>query len=212
MCPRRRVGVGQEYLKGRRNGQSYFLLTYQRMVSPRHHSGVSMHMLSNSAELETVRVSKSPTTVVAASGEVQTKDEATVYVKELDLFVTVKLLGDTPAVLSLGKLCEDHGYSYEWTSGQKPQLIKDGRRIHCSTENYVPIVVLGLSTGSSSSATRTSPTSVPQEAVVPALRPASTRSDSTRSPERRGPSHEPAETKKHKQKWRQRDRTEKPVA
>ena len=41
-----------------------------------------MHMLSrkdlNSAELETVRVSKSPTTVVAASGEVQTKEEATV--------------------------------------------------------------------------------------------------------------------------------------
>ena len=23
--------------------------------------------------------------------------------------------------LSLGKLCEDHGYSFEWTSGQKPQ-------------------------------------------------------------------------------------------
>ena len=46
-----------------------------------------MHMLSrkdlNSAELETVRVSESPTTVVAANGEVQTKEEATVYVKDL---------------------------------------------------------------------------------------------------------------------------------
>ena len=64
-----------------------------------------MHMLSrkdlNSAELETARVSKSQTTVVAANGEVHTKEEATVYVKELDLFVTVKLLEDTPAVLSL---------------------------------------------------------------------------------------------------------------
>ena len=64
-----------------------------------------MYMLSwkdlNSAELESVRVSKSPTKVVTASGEVQTKEEATVYVKELDLFVTVKLLKDTPAVLSL---------------------------------------------------------------------------------------------------------------
>ena len=39
-----------------------------------------------------------------------TKEEATVYAKELDSFVTVKLLEDTPAVLSLGKLCEDHGY------------------------------------------------------------------------------------------------------
>ena len=86
-----------------------------------------MHMLSrkdpNSAELETVRVSKNPTTVDTANGEVQTKEEATVCVKELDVFVTVKLLDDTPAVLSLGKICEDDGYSHEWTSGQKPQLI-----------------------------------------------------------------------------------------
>ena len=44
--------------------------------------------------------------------------------KKLDLFVTVKLLEDAPAVLSLGKLCEDHGYSYHWTPGQNPQLSK----------------------------------------------------------------------------------------
>ena len=41
-------------------------------------SGASMHMLSrkdlNCAELETVRVSESPTTVVTANGEVQTKE------------------------------------------------------------------------------------------------------------------------------------------
>ena len=65
----------------------------------------------NSAELETVRISKSPTTVVTANGEVLTNGEATVYVRELDLFVTVMLLEDAPAVLSLGKLCEDHGYN-----------------------------------------------------------------------------------------------------
>ena len=76
-------------------------------------SARAMHMLSrkdlNSAELETVKVSKSPTTVAAANGEMQTREEATVYVKELDLFVTEMLLEDTPAVLSLGKLREDHG-------------------------------------------------------------------------------------------------------
>ena len=75
-------------------------------------SGASMHILSrkdlNSAELEIVRVSKSPTTVVAANGEVHTKEEATVYVKNWILFVTGKLLEDTPAVFSLGKLCQDH--------------------------------------------------------------------------------------------------------
>ena len=82
----------------------------------------------NSALLETVKACKSPKTVVAADGEVLTK-EATVCVRELDLFVTVKLLEDTLSVLSLRKLCEDHGYSYHWTGGQKTQLLKDGRRI-----------------------------------------------------------------------------------
>ena len=37
-------------------------------------------------------------TVVAANGEVHTKEEATVHVKELDLCVTVQVLDDTPAV------------------------------------------------------------------------------------------------------------------
>ena len=45
-----------------------------------------MHMLGrkdlNSAELKTVRISKSPTTVVTANGEVQTKEEATMYVEK----------------------------------------------------------------------------------------------------------------------------------
>ena len=50
-----------------------------------------MHMLSkndsNSAELETVQVSKNPVTVITANEEVQTNEKATVYVKELDLSV-----------------------------------------------------------------------------------------------------------------------------
>ena len=50
--------------------------------------------------------------MMTASGEVQTREEATVRVKQLDLFVKVMLLEKTPAVLSLVKLCEDHGYTY----------------------------------------------------------------------------------------------------
>ena len=63
----------------------------------------------------------------------------------------MKVLEDTPAVLTLGKLCDEHGYSYEWINGQKPHLIKNGIRIQCNTENFVRIVVRGLSTSSSSS-------------------------------------------------------------
>ena len=120
-------------------------------------SGASMHMISkkdwNSAELETVTTSRSPMTVKTANGEVQTNEKAKVHVRELDTFLTMKLLEDTPAVLSPGKLCDEHGYSYEWINGQKPHLIKNGIRIQCNTENFVPIVVPGLSSSSSSNLT-----------------------------------------------------------
>ena len=53
------------------------------------------------------------------------------YVKELDIFLTMKVLDNTPAVLSLGKFCDENGYSYEWINGQKPHLIKKGIRIPC---------------------------------------------------------------------------------
>ena len=122
-------------------------------------SGACMHMGSkkdlNSAELETVRVSKTPTVVVTANGEVQTREEASVYVKELNFFVTVMLLENTPAVLSLGKLCEDRGFTYHWTSGQKPHLTKKGKNINCNISNYVPVDVPGFSTSSSTSSSPT---------------------------------------------------------
>ena len=91
-----------------------------------------------------------PRIVITASGELQTHEEATVYVKELQKFLTMKVLENTPAVLSLGKVCDETGYSYEWINGQKPHLIENGIRIQCDTENFVPIVVPGLSTSSSS--------------------------------------------------------------
>ena len=62
----------------------------------------------------------------------------------------MKVLENTPAVLSLGKLCDENGYSYDWINGQKPHLIKKGIRILCNSENFVPIVVPGLSMSSSS--------------------------------------------------------------
>ena len=113
------------------------------------------------AEMDILTQSCSPTIVITASGEMQTHEEATVHVKELDIFLTMKVLDNTPAVLSLGKLCDENGYSYEWINGQKPHL-KDGIRIVCNTENFVPIVVPGLSSSSSGSSS-TSRTPFKQE-------------------------------------------------
>ena len=86
-------------------------------------SGASMHMTSkkdlSDAEMDTLTKSCSPTIVITANGEVQTHEEAIVNVKELDIFFTMKVLENTPAVLSLGKLCDENVYSHEWINGPK---------------------------------------------------------------------------------------------
>ena len=81
-------------------------------------SGASMHMMSktesSSEEMGTIKRSSNPTAVLIADGDVHTHEEAQEFVHDLNQFVTVQLLEETPTVLSLGKLCKDHGYS---TSG-----------------------------------------------------------------------------------------------
>ena len=66
-----------------------------------------MHMISkkdlSEAEMDTVTKSCSPTIVITANGEVQTHEEAILYVKELDIFLSMKVLENTPAVLSIAR-------------------------------------------------------------------------------------------------------------
>ena len=103
-------------------------------------SGASMHMLSKrdlrSDVMDTLRRSRIPTTVVTANGEVQTNDEAQIYVHDLDLFVTVQILDDTPAVLSPGKLRDEQGYTYERVNSKQPRWTKQGKNILCKTEKF----------------------------------------------------------------------------
>ena len=69
----------------------------------------------SSDEMDTLRRSRNPATVVTANGRSAKKnEEAEVYVHDLDLFVTVQLLDETPAVPSLGQLCSEHACSCEW--------------------------------------------------------------------------------------------------
>ena len=165
-CPRSSVEAGQKRVKLKEHERATFFSPSENRcllastLKPEERefvvdSGASMHMISkkdwSNAEMDTLTKSCSPTIVITANGEVQTHEEAIVYVKELDIFLTMKVLDNTPAVLSLGKLCDENGYSYEWINGQKPHLIKDGIRIICNTENFVLIVVPGLSSSSSAS-------------------------------------------------------------
>ena len=76
-------------------------------------SGASMHMISakdlSNAEMDTLTTSCSRTIVITATGEVQTHEEAIVYVKELGIFFTMKVLENTPSVLSLGSFAMKTG-------------------------------------------------------------------------------------------------------
>ena len=96
-------------------------------------SGASTHMVSkkdlNSAELETMRTSRSPTTLMTANGEVQTREEATIYVKQLDLFVKVMLDGETPCSSFFGETLRGSWVYIPLGQRSKPHLIKNGKTV-----------------------------------------------------------------------------------
>ena len=102
--------------------------------------------------------------MLTAKGEVQPHEEAQAFVHDLTLFLTVQLLDETPAVQSLGKLCEDHGYCSEWVCGQEPRFTKDGKRISCKTDNFVLVVVRRVSVNYGRSS---SPTLLPHDSLRP---------------------------------------------
>ena len=125
-CPRNSGEAGQKCIKLKEQERATFFSSPENRCLPAStlkleerefvvYSGASMHMISkkglSDAEMNTLTKSCSPTTVITANGEVQTQEEAIVYVKELDIFLTMKVLENTPAVLSLGKLCDENGYS-----------------------------------------------------------------------------------------------------
>ena len=123
-CPGSSVEAGKKCIKFKEKNKATFFSPSENRCLPAStlkpeerefvvDSGASVHMISkkdlNSAEMDTLTKSCSPTMVTTANGEVQTHEEATVYVKELYIFLTLKVLEDTPAVLTLGKLCDEHG-------------------------------------------------------------------------------------------------------
>ena len=98
-------------------------------------------------ELDTLRRSRTPTVVLAANWEVHTNEEALVYIHDLNRFVTVQLLGETLAVLSFGKVCEDHGYCYDCSRDADDRLRdlpewvelfteSEGRRMACMRTHF----------------------------------------------------------------------------
>ena len=93
---------------------------------------------------------ETPMTVSTGTSKVQINEDAQVFAHDLDLFVTVRLLDETPAVLSLRMLCSKHGNSFEWKNGETPRLANNGKTTTWKMDNFVFLVVPGLSSHSSS--------------------------------------------------------------
>ena len=92
--PAEKHGRWRKYLQAQQRGQSYVFILIEIKVAPAHILKSSQEerefvvdMLSkkdlSSEELETLRRSRTPTVVVTANGEVQTNEEAQVYVHDL---------------------------------------------------------------------------------------------------------------------------------
>ena len=59
--------------------------------------------------------------------------------KDMDEHVTATILDDAPPVLSLGKLCIEHGWSYVWDPGSRWPILKKGTRaLKCHVVHNVP--------------------------------------------------------------------------
>ena len=87
-----------------------------------------MHMISkkdlSDAEMDSLTKSCSPTIVITVNGEVQTHEEATVYVKELDILLNYESRRKlASSLIASESFAMKDGYSYEWINGQKPHLI-----------------------------------------------------------------------------------------
>ena len=128
------------------------------------------------------------------------------FVKELDILLTMSVLEDTLAVLSLGKLCDEHGYSYEWINGQKPHIslktvfgYNATRRTSCRSGSWF---INEFSSGSLSSTSLTPswqeidhPTSSSRSSTSPPMTSSTVSSESVDRQERRDPygmDHHPA--------------------
>ena len=169
MCPKQGLQSCQKHLQAqreretrlhstfpRRNG--YSRLRQQKEPEEREFvvdSAASVHIVSkrdlNSAELETMRTSRSPNDGDDGQRRGANKRRSDGKRQATELFVKVMLLEEAPAVLSRETLRGSWVFLH-WISGQKTSHPKKGKRFDCIKSNFVPFVVLGLSASSSSTA------------------------------------------------------------
>ena len=85
--------------------KSYFFLS--NLAQTALHGPLTWKVMQRNAwrDIANLRIKRNkPTTVITGNGTKSMTEHATLYVKDLDMFVTVQLLKNSPAELSLGTL------------------------------------------------------------------------------------------------------------
>ena len=112
-------------------------------------SGASFHLVSRAnlsdREVATIVALDEPIPIQTANGEVDLSEKCEIFVIDLKVKVWAYILPDTVAVLSLGLLVEELGYSYIWNPGKCPILRKGNLTVRCHPMNNVPFIYPGAS-------------------------------------------------------------------
>ena len=97
-------------------------------------SGASMHLVPMKGlsdwERKNIKRLKIPIPLATANGQIQCNLWTYVRIHELDILVPALLLRDAPSLLSMGMLCKESGYKFEWDPDEGPSLQKKGGAAH----------------------------------------------------------------------------------
>ena len=79
--------------------------------------------------------------LLTANGPTHAYKEVLVDIQSCDASTYALVMENSPSVLSLGKLIEEKGFSFEWKFGSHPILVNpDGAIINIEVHDYVPMI------------------------------------------------------------------------
>ena len=81
-----------------------------------------------------------PIPITTANGEVKIHAQVRVYVKELCIFVWAYVIECDVAVLSLGMLCDEEGFTYKWVPNTPPTLTRGDFQVPCYPSHNDPVI------------------------------------------------------------------------
>ena len=87
-----------------------------------------------------IKASNNPIKFNTANCNTDASEDILLRVDELDEDIEPYVLASTPAVLSIGRRCTDHGYPFTWPSGPDPLYFvsPQGKRVEMVVVDYVP--------------------------------------------------------------------------